>query len=992
MHRIKFVFTSLVFALCTLAPARADIGALTPHSLRCEYLTNPLAIEEPHPRLYWLLDASRRAEHQSAYQVLVASTPDLLAQHRADLWDSGRVESRQIAHIEYAGKPLASRQPCHWKVRAWDRDGRAGPWSEPAVWEMGLLAPEDWTAQWIEAGPGPVDLTITRAVYSTEDGATSKDVTSHLAALLNNRGGDLAITNENLGGDPAYGKKKRLRIEYTHEGAAHTAEAAENQTVSLPTGRIPYLRRGFTVSKPIARARLYTTALGVHEITLNGHRIGDDHLSPGWTDYRKRVRYRAHDVTALLSRGPNALGAMVGPGWFSGRVGLFGISRFYGDSPALLAQLEVSYTDGSTERIITDSSWKVHAGPLLMADMMKGETYDARHEIPGWNAATFDDSEWATAQTRAESRNLQAEVAEPVRIIEELPAQTVTEPTPGAFIFDLEQNMVGVVRLTLRGRAGRPITIRHGEMLNPDGTLYTANLRGAPSIDTYTPASDAEFTWQPRFTFHGFRYVELTGLDSRPDLDAVTGLALSSDMPDAGTFECSDPRLNRLQSNIVWGLRGNYLSIPTDCPQRDERMGWMADTQVFVPTAAYNADIAAFMTKWMTDVIDAQREDGAHSDVAPVTRGLTYGTPAWADAGTIVPWLMYEIYADKRLLERCIDSMIKWVEWCRTHSTNLLRDRDRGNDYGDWLSISADTPKDVLGTAYFAHSADLVARSLRVLGRVEEAERYERLFEDIKAAFNAAYVAADGRIKGDTQTVYILGLRFNLLSDDHRKRAMEYLVADIESKGNRLSTGFVGVSHLLPVLSGNGKPDVAYKLLLQDEFPSWLYSVKHGATTIWERWNGYTPETGPHPDIGMNSFNHYALGSCGQWMFSDVAGIRESQDPRTRADWLIRPLYHGPLTSAGAEYRSIRGTVACRWSKSDSEFLLHLRVPPNTTALLRIPGGGIADVRESGVPVKNAEGVAVLLNDGGTSDLLVRSGEYAFRVDLLKPVRTPTTR
>ncbi len=987
MHHFVITLAWILSVLSALATseARAEGGSLLPHSLRCEYLTSPLAIEERHPRLYWLLDADRRSEHQTAFQVLVASSAELLAQDRGDLWDSGRVASNQTAHIEYSGRPLASRQACHWKVRAWDRDGRAGAWSAPTVWEMGLLAPDDWSARWIEAGPGPVELGITRATYATEDGTTSRDVTKDVSRLLGGRGGDLVVNNQNLGGDPAFGKRKRLRVEYTYEGAGHAAEAGENQTLSLPTGRPPYLRRGFDISKPVSRARLYATALGVYEISLNGQRVGASHLSPGWTDYRKRVRYQAYDVTSQLSQGRNVLGALVGPGWFCGRAGLFGISKFYGDSPALLAQLEITYADGTTERITTDESWKVHAGPLLMADIMKGETYDARHEIAGWNAPGLDDSQWSGAAVRDEHRNLQTDVSEPVRIVAELPARSVKQPTPGAWVFDLGQNMVGVVRLKFHSRAGQAITIRHGEMLNPDGTLYAANLRGAPSIDTYTPAGADEFTWQPRFTFHGFRYVELTGLDAEPQPDAVTGLVLSSDMPLAGTFECSDPRINQLQSNIVWGLRGNYLSVPTDCPQRDERMGWMADTQVFVPTAAYNADIAAFMTKWMTDVIDAQREDGAHSDVAPVTRGLTYGTPAWADAGMIVPWLMYETYGDKRLLERSIDSMIRWVEWCREHSTGLLRDRDRGNDYGDWLSIKADTPKDVLGTAYFAHSTDLVARSLRVLGRRADAEKYQRLFEAIRAAFNAAYVAPDGRIKGDTQTVYILGLRFDLLSEEHRASALKYLVDDVRAKGDRLSTGFVGVSHLLPVLSNNGRPDIAYRLLLQDDFPSWLYSVKHGATTIWERWDGYTPETGPHPDIGMNSFNHYALGSCGQWLFEGVAGISQPAGKSGFEQISIHPRTEGAITEARATYRSIHGSISSDWAVQGGLFSLNLTVPPNTVALVSIPTATPRDIRESERSLDRIDGILATAQTSAGVVLKVGSGTYRLKAPYQAP-------
>jgi len=489
--------------------------------------------------------------------------------------------------------------------------------------------------------------------------------------------------------------------------------------------------------------------------------------------------------------------------------------------------------------------------------------------------------------------------------------------------------------------------------------------------------------WQPRFTYHGFRYVEVTGLTEKPGLETIIGIVLGSDLPSAGEFSCSDERLNQLQSNIVWGLRGNYVSIPTDCPQRDERMGWMADTQVFAPTAAFNADVAAFMTKWLVDVEDAQRADGAHSDVAPVMNGLSYGTPAWADAGTIVPWTIYQMYGDTRILERRIDSMMRWVEWCKHNSTGLIRDHARGNDYGDWLSIDAETPKDLIGTAYFAHSTDIVAKVLRVLGRDAEASRYRQLFEDIRTAFNARYVNKDGRVAGDTQCGYVLALRFNLLPDELRDEALRQLVADIQSKGWHLSTGFVGVANLLPVLSNAGQADVAYRLLIQDTFPSWLFSVKHGATTIWERWDGWTPpgpnaSGGVHPDASMNSFNHYALGSCGQWLFEGVGGIEPDPERPAFEHFFVRPRIDGPLTWASARYDSIRGEISTLWSVDGGRWTLKLKIPANTMATVFLPVREGTDVLESGHDLEAAEGVRLLRQDEGTAVLSVESGTYEF--------------
>ena len=589
----------------------------------------------------------------------------------------------------------------------------------------------------------------------------------------------------------------------------------------------------------------------------------------------------------------------------------------------------------------------------------------------------LDDSAWPTATVRHEAkRPLEGQDVQPVRQTGELKPKSIKEPKPGKWTFDLGQNMVGVVRLKVSAPAGTKITLRHAEMLNPDGTIYTTNLRSASSIDTYVCKGGGEEVWQPKFTFHGFRYVELTGLPVKPQMDAVTGVVLGSDLPRVGQFACSDPRINQLQSNISWGQRGNYLSIPTDCPQRDERLGWMGDAQVFVRTATFNADVAAFFTKWLVDVDDGQTPDGAFSDVNPNTMGCG-SVPAWGDAGVICPWTIYQVYGDRRILVRHLPAMTRWVEWCRTHSTGLIRDKDRGNDYGDWLSIGADTPKDLIGTAYFAYSANLVAKSYKAIGDDVRAAKYDKLFRDIKAAFNKRYVKPDGRIFGDTQSCYAMAVKFDLLPQDLRAKAVQYLEDDIKAKGWHVSTGFVGVSYLLPVLTAAGKVDTAYRLLMQDTFPSWLFSVKHGATTIWERWDGWTPERG-FQDPGMNSFNHYSLGSCGQWLFEGAAGIGlDSAAPGFR-HILIHPHVGGGLTSASASLRSIRGLIASSWTLKDGTFTLSIKIPTNTTATVYVPAADAATVQESGKPAADAEGVKPLRSENGEAVFEVQSGEYQF--------------
>lgn len=957
--------------------AQEPAGALTAVDLRCEHLVNPLGIGERKPRLSWAVRATERGAGQSAYRVMVASSAELLLRGQPDLWDSGRVASAETTGIEYGGVAPASGQRCHWMVRAWDGDGRMGPWSGRGFWEMGLLARADWAGEWMNAGTSRVGVTIRRAEYVAVNGSARADVTE-IVRTLAERGGAIVASNEAMGGDPAYGVKKRLVVEYEVGGVEMRAEAAEGASAVLHNTRLPYVRRVFRVEKPVRRARLYATALGTYEPWLNGARVGGAWLAPGWTDYRVRVHSQTYDVTDLLRPGENVVGFMVGPGWYAGRAGLFHAREFYGTTPGVLAQLDVTYTDGSTQRIGSDASWERHDGPIVVSDIMDGEVYDARGEVAGWctpGEARAKGPGWSAVTTRAEGVAIEPPADLPVRVLETLRARSVREVTPGRWVFDLGQNMVGVARVRVRGGAGRVVTLRHAEMLNPDGSLYVENLRGAAATDRYVCHGEGEETWSPRFTFHGFRYVELSGLEEAPGVDAVEGLVLGSDLPPTGEFECSDTRLNRLYSNIVWGLRGNYVSIPTDCPQRDERMGWMGDAQAFIPTAARAANVAPFMTKWMVDVRDAQRADGAHSDVAPAMKGLSYGTPAWADAGVIVPWTMYEVYGDRGALERNIGSMRAWVEWCREHSTGLIRDRDRGNDYGDWLSIEAETPKDLIGTAYFARSADLLARSYEALGDAEHAAEYRDLFGGVRRAFAAKYVADDGTVASGTQTAYLLALAFDLVPEEKREAATGHLLRDLEARGWRLSTGFIGVGLLLPTLDDAGHPNAAYRLLMQDEFPSWLFSVKHGATTIWERWNGWTPDKGMN-DPGMNSFNHYALGSCGEWLFTGVGGIRAEEPGFGRCT--IRPRLGGGLMWARASFRSVRGEIATLWRVREGRVTLKVTLPANVRAVVHVPTSDAASVREGGTPIERVPGARVV---GRTQDALmveVGSGEWMF--------------
>ncbi|MGW8883756.1 alpha-L-rhamnosidase [Streptomyces sp. NPDC055749] len=720
------------------------------------------------------------------------------------------------------------------------------------------------------------------------------------------------------------------------------------------------LRQEFRMGrKEVARARLYSTALGLYEVFLNGKRVSEDRLAPGWTDYGKRVQYQTYDVTGLLSTGANALGVTLATGWYAGSIGWFGPHQ-YGEQPAVLAQLEVTFTDGSIERVVSGTDWRAAAGPVTAADLMAGEEYDARLETDGWTRAGFDEAGWLTADAVEDVEvALVAAVDGPSRVEQELTAREVTEPKPGVFVFDLGQNMVGTPRLKVSGPAGTTVRLRHAEVLNPDGTIYTTNLRTARATDTYTLKGGGPETYEPRFTFHGFRYVEVTGYPGRPPRDAVVGRVIHTSAPFTMDFATNVPMLNQLHSNITWGQRGNFLSIPTDTPARDERLGWTGDINVFAPTAAYTMESARFLTKWLWDLRDGQAADGAFTDVAPYIGPVGKGVAGWGDAGVTVPWALYQAYGDVRVLEQSWSSMLKWLEYLKAHSSGLLRPAE---GYGDWLNIQDETPKDVIGTAYFAHSADLVARTAEALGK--DPAPYRTLFGQVREAFRAAYVSADGRVKGDTQTAYVLALSMNLLADGERGPAASRLVALIEAKDWHLTTGFLGTPRLLPVLTETGHTDVAYRLLLQRTFPSWGYQIDRGATTMWERWDSIRPD-GSFQDAGMNSFNHYAYGSVGEWMYANIAGIAPG-GPGFRKI-IVRPRPGGGVTEAQGRFDSLYGAVTTRWKKDADGFRLSLSLPANTTAEVWIPDSGRAGVADGSARfLRKEDGCAVFTAGSGT--------------------------
>jgi len=905
-------------------------------NLRCEYLENPFGIDETKPRLSWTLESERRGEIQTAYRILVASSQDVLDEGRGDLWDSGKVMGDASIHIEYDGSPLASRMACYWKVAAWDRNGEMSAFSSPTSFTLGLLDDSDWKASWIAMNP---------SFY----------------------------------------------------------ESDEFKQDSPPP---PWFRKAFELDNEIANAVVYVSARGIFELYANGERIGEDVFAPGWTDYNTRIQYRSYDVTSLMKRGANALGAVVGDGWYSGHIGWRRDRGYYGFVNSLLVQLEVTYTDGSKRVFASDRSWKCSHGPLKYSDFMDGEYYDARKEMPGWNSASFNDSTWKSAViVDAPDAAIVSQPSEPVRATEELRPVSINEPQNGMYVVNLGRNIAGWVRLKVSGKKGTVITLRYGERLNPSGSVYTTNLRAAKVIDTYVLKGEGVEVFEPHFTFHGFQYIELIGLTEEPTKDTVTGVVLHSATPLAGSFECSDDMVNTLAENIDWGQRGNFLSVPTDCPQRDERLGWMGDAQIFVRTSTYNRDVAAFFTKWMVDVEDAQSSEGAFADFSPRVKNDTgnfEGAAGWGDAGIVVPWTLWRVYGDRRLIEKHYDAMGKWLDYMRSDNPDLIRRKSLNNNYGDWLSIKADTPKDLLATAYWAYDAKLLSEIAAELGLDDDAVKYKQLYSDVRAAFQREFVAEDGRVYpvggdkveaqgfdasgtdrkqgiGETQTNYVLALYMDLLPKELRAKAVDHLVRKIEECGWHLSTGFIGVRHLCPVLSEAGRNDVAYRLLLNDTFPSWGYSIKQGATTIWERWDGWTEDKG-FQDPGMNSFNHYSLGSVGEWLYRYVAGIELDWNETAFKRFIIKPYTDTRLDYVKATYNSIHGPIGSAWKRSGDAFALNVEIPANTSAEIHVPVTGDAKVMESGNVAGESEGLSFVRREGGYEIYVAGAGDYRFEV------------
>ena len=887
---------------------------LSLYDLKCEHKKNPLGVDVNKPRLSWKIKSTGFNIIQTAYSIRVSTDSRFPASRT--IWTTGKIMSDQSILVPYDGDALLPGQRYFWQVRVWDNKGKSSGWSEVAYWETGLLSPANWKAKWIEL-----------------EGDTTRYAPS------------------------------------------------------------PHFRREFSISKTISSARVYVTSHGFYELHLNGKKVGDQVLTPGWTSYRERLQYQVYDVTSMLVKGENAIGAVLGDGWYRGTLAWGNNWAIYGKQLGLLLQMSIKYSDGTESLMVSDESWKgFNDGAIRMNDIYNGEIYDATKKLTGWNLKGYNDSNWKSAKIGDYSNNnLIASEGSPVRKIQEIKPLKIIRTPKGSLVVDMGQNMVGWIRLNVTGPRGTVITLRHAEVLDKYGEFYTANLRAAKCQLTYTLAGTGQETLEPRFTFMGFRYVEVSGFPGELKTDNLTGVVVHSDMEVTGSYESSSALLNQLQHNIQWGQKGNFVDVPTDCPQRDERLGWTGDAQAFSRTAAFNFDVSAFFTKWLKDVTADQKQGGEVPDVIPdvlnrqdaKTASVSAG---WGDVAVIVPWTMYTVYNDRKLLETQYPGMKAWVEYIRGKAGDSFIWKG-GSKYGDWLFYHPPvnnhsepdgfTEHDFIATAFYAYSTSLLAKAAGELGNTEDEKVYSDLFNKIKKVFNMEYVTPAGRVGTNSQTSYILALMFDLLPEELREKSAALLVSDIKSRRNHLSTGFLGTPFICHVLTKFGYTDVAYDLLLQETYPSWLYPVKMGATTIWERWDGQKTDS-TFQDPGMNSFNHYAYGAIGDWIYRVSAGI-ETTVPGYK-HLLIQPHLTRRIDFSKAAFESPYGKVSSGWERKDGKVFISIIIPANTTATIILPVKSADKALEGGKALSSNLNLTNIITRDENVIIESGSGEYHFEL------------
>jgi alpha-L-rhamnosidase len=883
------------FAACQKPTSPATVG-----ELKCEFQENPLGIDRAQPLLQWKMQDSRRGARQTAWQVIVSGTYRNAENGESDIWDSGKVDSDQSVHVVYNGPALKSGRTFFWRVRVWDKDGKATPWSETGFWEMGLLNETDWQAEWI-------------------------------------------------------------------------ARSAENP------GRSVYMRKEFNLeNKAIQKARVYVTGLGNYVLFLNGKRVGNDLLTPGWTHYPKRLEYQVYDVKNLLNNGVNAAGAVLGNMWWSGGLGWQGGQKYSEGPLKFLMQLQIEFEDGSTQVVVTDDSWKWSDSPIWDDHIYHGEKYDANLEQPGWDNPRFDDSRWAGVEPSLYEGMLTGPNAPAMRLHQYVPPVALNEPLPGEYVYDLGQNIVGWAQVKINAEKGDTVKFRFAELLHDDGTVAQENLRSAEAIDMVV-SNGEELVWEPKFTYHGFRYVQVSGLREKPEIKDLIGNVIYTDQPFIGYFECSNELINSINRNVVWGQKGNFYPAPTDCPQRDERLGWMGDAQIFAPTANFNMHLDRYWSKWMFDITDGQDEEGWVYDVNPPIVVEGPSKPGWGDAITVIPWLNYRYFGNKRIIEDNYEGIKAWVEYMRGKSLEDIYFWEEGRDgwygYGDWIAVEA-SPGKPIGSAYYYYSTKLLGEMAKIIGKTSDAQEYEALAERIAAAFQKEYWDNDSlNFPGGTQTANLLPLAFGITPENLKEQVVKNLVENVMEKNGHPTTGFLGTGYILPMLSKYNHHHLAYEMMNKTEYPSWGYMVKQGATTIWELWNSDT-----EPPEGMNSRNHFALGCVGEWIWNTLGGINICDEHPGFKRAIIKPQPVGDLKWAKAEYETNYGLLFVDWKMENGRFTLNLTVPPNTTAVVDLPGIKAGSViKEGGVEIGSASVEGISETESGK--ILAAAGSYVFTVE-----------
>ncbi|HEV2325800.1 MAG TPA: family 78 glycoside hydrolase catalytic domain [Terracidiphilus sp.] len=903
MHKsqaLVLIFPASILVLPVLRIYAAAEPASPPTHLRCEYLDNPVGIDTPHPRFFWWIEQDGRGASQSAYQILVATSPAILSQNRGDQWDSGKTNSPDTIQVAYAGKPLQTGKDYYWKIRYWDNNGNPSPYSAVARFSMGIMSPQEWKGSWIGGGP--------------------------------TRGNEF--------------------------------------------------RKAFTLDGTIKRAQVCVTALGYYELRMNGKRIGRKVLDPAWTTYPKRVLYSTYDVTGDLQNGPNAIGVMLGGGWAT--LAARKIPPYY-KSPALLLDMQIEMADGKIVTIATDGSWKTIRGPVLEDSVYNGEVYDARRETPGWDTPGFDDSRWAPAAVVQGSDGIRsAEMMPAIKVVDSIVPKKVTNPEPGVYVFDMGQNISGWAQLKVRGPAGARVTMRFAEVVYKDGMINRQNLMSAKSRDIYVLKGHGLETYQPRFTYHGFRYVEVTGYPGTPSINSLRGKVVHTAVTPTGSFLASRQILNNIQDAILWSQQTNLFGVPTDCDQRDERQGWMGDAQITSKEAMMNFDMAAFYTNFLRDMRDAQAPDGSLPPTVPHKYGPLHSDLGWQSAFPIITWYMWTHYADRRILQKDEPGIKRYVDFLQHDAKdNVLQ--DPYGPWGDWVAVE-NTPLNYLGDIWYYYDVELLSKIETALGNSAEAENYSHLAGQIHDAFNRTFFHADtGEYANGSQTANAMALYMGMPSSEDRSRVVTNLTNDITYYHNTHTTsGFVGIRYLMPVLTKFGRSDLAYELAVQDTYPSWGYMLKHGATTLWELWQD---KTGP----SMNSHDHIMFGSVGAWFYQALAGIDQDAGSAGYRHIRIEPHVVEDLKWASATVQTVRGPVSSSWTHTPSSLALNASIPVGSDGQVQIafPSDFTSErvtesgrvIWENGHFVPGDSGVSGAKQQGNSLLFDVASGNYAFQLN-----------